>query len=116
MAIECFSSVALQAVQLVGLEVFAAHTLVAFFAFALFLLSLYAWSKLRQVALALVSSAFLMFCLKEVVWLLSEIYDFHSLVDLITVLIDLIVLALFFVAIGLRPRKQLQPNHLANQP
>jgi uncharacterized membrane protein len=102
--------------QLAGLGTFAAHTLVAFFAFALFLLSLYSWSRRRQVALALVSSAFLLFCLKEVVWLLSETYDFHSSVDLITVLMDLLVLALFFVAIALPPRKQLQPSDLANQP
>jgi hypothetical protein len=116
MAIDYLWSAVLQEDQFVGLGIFAAHALVAFFALALFLLSLYAWSRRRQVALALVSSAFLLFCLKEVVWLLSEIYNFHSSVDLITVLIDLVVLGLFFIAIALRPRKQLQPSHLANLP
>jgi hypothetical protein len=47
-----------------------------------------------------VSSAFLLFCLEEIVWLLSEIYNFHSLVDPVTVLMDLTVLGLFFVAIA----------------
>jgi Na+/phosphate symporter len=116
MVIDYLWSVALQADQFVGLGLFAAHVLVLFFAFGLFLLSLYAWSRRRQVALALVSSAFLLFCLKEVIWLLSEIYNLQASVDLITVLMDLVVLALFFVAIAHRPRKQLQPNHLANQP
>ena len=114
MAIDYLWTAALEIDQIAELEI--AHVLVAFFAFALFLLSLYAWSRRRQLGLVLVSSAFLLFCLKEVVWLLSEIYDFHSSVELITVLLDLIVLALFFVAIAHRPRKQLQPNHLANQP
>jgi hypothetical protein len=117
MAIDYLWSAALQADQFDqfgGLEIFAAHALVAFFAFVLFLLSLYSWSRRRQVALALVSSAFLLFCLKQVVWLLSEIYNFHSSVDPITVLMDLVVLGLFFVAITLPPRKQLQPGHLAN--
>jgi len=116
MAIDYLWSTTLQTDQLTGMGLFAAHVLVAFFALILCLLSLYAWSKRRQVALALVSSAFLLFCLKEVVWLLAQIYNFQtSVVDLITVLIDLIVLALFFVAIAHRPRKQLQPN-MPNQP
>jgi hypothetical protein len=116
MAIDCLWSAALQADQFGGLGIFATHALVAFFAFALFLLSLYSWFRRRHGALALVSSAFLLFCVKEVVWLLSETYGFHSLVDPITVLMDLVVLALFFVAIALPPRKQLQPSGLANEP
>lgn len=115
MAIDHLWSAALQTDQMVGLGIFAAHALVAFFAFTLFLLSLYAWSKRRQVALALVSSAFLLFCLKEIVSVLSEIYNFQQSLDLISVLIDFVVLALFFIAIAHRPRKQLQPNQLANQ-
>jgi hypothetical protein len=113
MAINYLWSVALEVDQIVELGIFA-HVLVALFAFALFLLSLYAWSRRRQTALVLVSSAFLLFCLKELVWLFSDIYDFHTSVELITVLLDLVVLALFFVAIAHRPRKQLQPNHLVN--
>jgi len=114
MAISHLWSAALQ-VDLVGLGIFAAHALVAFFAFVLFLLSLYAWSKRRQVALALVSSAFLLFCLKEIISVLSEIYNFQQSLDLISVLADFVVLALFFVAVAHRPRKQLQPNP-ASQP
>ncbi len=113
MAIDHLCSVALQIDQFVGLGLFAAHALVGFFAFFLFLLSLYAWSRRRQIGIVLVSSAFLLFCLKEVVWVLSEMYDFHSSVDLITVLMDLVVLALFFIAIARRPRKRLQ---LTNEP
>jgi len=118
MATDYLWSAALQVDQLVGLGtlVLDLHSLVAFFAFALFLLSLYAWFRRRQVPLALVSSAFLLFSLKEVVSALSEIYNFQQSVDLITVVIDFVVLALFFVAISVRPRKQLQPNHPPNQP
>jgi hypothetical protein len=112
MEIDYLWSVALQTGQPAGIEVYVAHAAVGVFAAILFLLSLYAWSRRRQIGLLLVSSAFLLFCLKEVVWLLSDVYDFHSLalpsVEVITVLLDLVVLGLFFVAITLRPRKQLE--------
>ena len=101
-------SVALQIGKPVGTEIYLAHALVGFFALLLFLLSLLAWSRRRHVGLLLVSSAFLIFCLKEILWLLLETYGLSSSIDLITVLTDLVVLGLFFVAITLRPRKQLE--------
>ena len=103
------SSVALQIRSLVGADAYLAHGAVAFFAVALFLLSLYAWSRRRHVGLLLVSLAFLLFTLKEVIWILSQMYnDFSPSVDLIRTLLDLVLLALFFAAITIRPRKQLE--------
>jgi len=76
------------------------------FALILFSLSLYAWSRRRQPALLIVSTAFLLFFLKQVVWLLSDVYDFGSLEPILIIFFDFIVLALFFVAIVLRPRRK----------
>jgi small-conductance mechanosensitive channel len=101
-------SVALQTGQSPGAEVYLVHAAVGLFAAVLVLLSLYAWSRRRHVGLLLVSSAFLLFSLKEVIWMLSEMYSFSSSADLIRTLLDLVVLGLFFVAITLRPRKQLE--------
>jgi hypothetical protein len=108
MQIDYLWSVALQAGKNVGIEVYLAHAAVGFFAAILCLLSVYAWSRRRHVGLLLVSSAFLLFCLKEVLWLLSQVYAFDSSMELIRVLTDLVVLGLFFVAITNRPRKQLE--------
>ena len=108
MEIDYLWSVALQTGQPAGIEVYVAHAAVGVFAAILFLLSLYAWSRRRQIGLLLVSSAFLLFCLKEVLWLLAQTYAISSSVDLIRTLLDLVVLSLFFVAITLRPRKQLE--------
>jgi len=108
MQIECLWSVALQIGNPLGTELYLAHALVGFFALLLFLLSLLAWSRRRHVGLLLVSLAFLIFCLKEILWLLIETYGLSSSIDLITILADLVVLGLFFVAITLRPRKQLE--------
>ena len=56
----------------------------------------------------LVSSAFLLFCLKEVLWFVAQIYPSDSPVDFARTLLDLVVLGLFFAAIVHRPRKQLE--------
>ena len=105
-------STVLQAGQPTEIEAYVAHAVVGIFAAALFLLSLYAWSRRRQVGLVLVSLAFLVFSLKEVLWFVSQMFSFYSTeigeltADMITVLTDLVVLILFFVAITLRSRKQ----------
>ena len=75
------------------------------FALVLFLLSLYAWSRRRQPALVLVSTAFLLFFVKQAIQLLSEIYEFGS-IELVPVFFDFIILALFFVALVVRPRRK----------
>jgi apolipoprotein N-acyltransferase len=78
------------------------------FALILFSLSLYAWSRRRrQPALAIVSSAFLLFFLKQAIWLLSDAYDFGS-IELLLEVFDFVILALFFLAIVLRPRRKQQ--------
>ena len=113
MQIDRLWSVVLQTGQPTGTEAYLAHGVVGIFAAVLFLLSLYAWSRRRQVGLLLVSLAFLVFCLKEVFWILSEMYGFNSsetgefVTDLVTVLSDLIMLGFFYLAIITRPRKQL---------
>ena len=108
--------VVLQTGQPMEIEAYLAHGVVGIFAALLFLLSLYAWTRRRNVGLHLVSLAFLVFCLKEVFWFLSQTNSFYStetgelVADLFTVLTDLTVLVLFFTAIIIRPRKQLEPS------
>ena len=109
--IEYLWSAALQMHQPVGVEDYVAHAIVAVFALILLSLTLYAWSRRRNFGLLLVSVAFLLFCVKEVMWLLYDYFDFDvavSQVELVRVLLDLVVLALFFAAIIHRPRKQLE--------
>ena len=106
--IEHLLSVALQIHQSVGVEDYLAHSIVAVFALTLFSVTLYAWSRRRAVALMLVSCAFLLFCLKEVLWFVAQTFPSDSQVDLIRTLLDLVVLGLFFAAIIHRPRKQLE--------
>ena len=90
------------------------HAAVGIFAIVLLLLSLYAWTRRRHVGLLLVSSAFLLFALKEGLWFIARVYGFAEMsiadlsVDSVRTLLDLTVLGLFFVAITLRPRKQLE--------
>ena len=86
---------------------YLAHAAVGLFAIVLFSLSLYAWSRRRHIGLLLVSSAFLLFALKEGLWFLLRV-DSDISVDLVRTLLDLVVLGLFFGAITIRPRKQLE--------
>jgi hypothetical protein len=70
------------------------------FAFALFSLSVFAWSKRRQPALIMVATAFFLFFAKT-------FFDFFlptTILDFARVTIDFAALALFFVAIVVRPR------------
>jgi len=109
MLIDHLRSVALQIGQPAGIEVYLAHVAVGIFAVVLFSLSLYAWSRRRHGGLLLVSAAFLLFTLKEVIWILAQMYAASvPSIDLIRTLLDLVVLGLFFAAIMIRPRKQLE--------
>jgi hypothetical protein len=74
------------------------------FGLALFTISLYAWSKRKQPALLIVATAFLLFFAKTI---LDVLYPTSTLIDLIRPLFDFVALALFFVAIVIRPRKNL---------
>ena len=70
------------------------------FALVLSSLSLYAWSKRKQLALIIVAAAFLLFFTKT-------LFDFFlpaTILDIVRVTIDFVALALFFVAIVVRPR------------
>jgi hypothetical protein len=74
------------------------------FALVLFTISLYAWRKRKQPALLIVATAFLPFFAKTV---LDVLYPTSTLLDFIRPLFDFIALALFFVAIVIRPRKDI---------
>ncbi len=74
------------------------------FALVLFTITLYAWSKRRRPALLIVATAFLLFFGKTV---LDVLYSTSTLIDIVRPLFDFIALALFFVAIVIRPRKDL---------
>ena len=73
------------------------------FALILFSLSLYAWSRRRQPALIMVAAAFLLFFMKT---LLDYVLP-STTEDIVRVGIDFVALALFFVAIVVRPRRDL---------
>ena len=75
------------------------------FALALFVLSFYAWSRRRQPALLIVSVAFLLFFATHVIEIL-EAYEFSASVQLAISFIDFVILALFFIAIVVRPRRR----------
>ncbi|OLD02242.1 hypothetical protein AUG19_07650 [archaeon 13_1_20CM_2_54_9] len=83
------------------------------FALVLFSVSLYAWYKRRQPALIIVSLAFLPFFVKSALDLLplsSPANEFTRLS------MDFIALALFFIAIVLRPRKDDSSETVVKQP
>ncbi len=73
------------------------------FALILFSLSLYAWSRRKQPALIMVAAAFLLFFTKT---LLDYVLP-STTEDIVRVGIDFVALALFFVAIVVRPRRDL---------
>ena len=73
------------------------------FALILFSLSLYAWSKRRQLALVMVAVAFLLFFMKT---LLDYVLP-STTEGIVRVGIDFAALALFFIAIVVRPRRDL---------
>jgi hypothetical protein len=74
------------------------------FALTLFAVSLYAWYLRRQTSLFIVALAFLMFFTKTV------IHEFLPALpggDFINDLLDFVALTLFFLAIVVRPRKDI---------
>lgn len=73
------------------------------FALVLFSLSLYAWTRRRQPSLLIVSGAFFLFFLKEVLQLLPEQTNLSSLVP---VAIDFVILAAIFIALVVRPGRK----------
>ena len=73
------------------------------FALILFSVSLYAWSKRRHPALIMVAMAFLLFFMKT---LLDYVLP-STTEEIVRVGIDFAALALFFVAIVVRPRRDL---------
>ena len=70
----------------------------------LFAISLYAWFRRKQPALIIVATAFLIFFAKTV---LDVLLPKSTLLDLTREFIDFAALALFFVAIVVRPRKDI---------
>jgi hypothetical protein len=71
------------------------------FALILFSLSLYAWSRRKQPALIMVATAFFLFFIKTFLdYILPSPTE-----DFVRVGIDFAALALFFVAIVVRPRQ-----------
>lgn len=73
------------------------------FALVLFSLSLYAWARRRQPSLLVVSAAFILFFVKAVIQLIPQQTNASNLFQS---LLDFAVLAAFFIAIVLGPRKR----------
>jgi len=76
----------------------------AVFALVLFAVSLYAWYVRKQTSLVIVALAFLMFFIKTVI---REFFRQLPGEDFITDSLDFVALALFFLAIVVRPRKDI---------
>lgn len=74
------------------------------FALVLFAVSLYAWYLRRQTSLIIVALAFLMFFVKTVI---HEFFPLLQGADLINDMLDFVALALFFLAIVVRPRRDM---------
>ena len=74
------------------------------FALILFAVSLYAWYLRRQTSLVIVALAFLMFFMKTII---HEFLPSLPGGDLINDLLDFVALTLFFLAIVVRPRKDI---------
>ena len=108
MIIDFSRSFVLQTAQPMGTWAYLPHIAVGIFAVVLSVIALYAWFMRRQFGLLLVTTAFLLFGLKEVIWIISQTYGLGFSADVIGTLLDLVVLGLFFVAIIIRPRPQLK--------
>jgi len=76
----------------------------AVFALVLFAVSLYAWYMRRQTSLVIVALAFLMFFVKTAI---REFFPQLPGEDFLTDSLDFVALALFFLAIVVRPRKDI---------
>ena len=76
------------------------------FSFVLFAITLYAWWRRgRQPTLIIVSIAFLAFFAKQLVEVLP-LSQFHG--ELFSATMDFLTLALFFIALVVRPRRKLE--------
>jgi hypothetical protein len=75
--------------------------LAGIFAFALFLLSLYAWFRRKQFSLLIVSFAFFIYSMKEMMELIPNQTD---AINLIRNILDFVILVTFFIAIIIGPR------------
>ena len=71
------------------------------FALILLSLSIFAWSRRRQTSLVLVSAVFLLFFFKVVLEVLPVVGD---TLQFVSVVLDFLILALFFLAIVVKPR------------
>lgn len=81
------------------------------FALVLFAVSLYAWFRRKRPGLIIVATAFLLFFAKTV---LDVLLPKSTLLGLTREFIDFAALALFFVAIVVRPRKDIGKERLAD--
>lgn len=100
--------------------IYVLHLVGALFAFSLGALSLYAWSRRRNVSLIFVSAAFFVFFL---LILLDEVLPEGQSTELISGFLELAILSLFFltVFVGLgrrnrRPEEEVQPGKLDSNP
>ena len=101
--------VLVQVSQLVGTDREATELLdlgADIFALILFGLSLYAWSRRKQPALLVVSLAFFLFFVRHAIEFVGEIFESSASTQLIQVLLEFIILALFFIAIVVKPRRK----------
>jgi hypothetical protein len=100
--------------QLVGSEREAAAALdfgTGVFALILFALSLFAWTRRKQPALAIVSLAFFLFFFTHVIEFIDEmgvIQEPGGVLQLALILVDFLILLLFFVAVVIRPKRKQQ--------
>ncbi|MGI0079546.1 MAG: hypothetical protein ACRECH_07970 [Nitrososphaerales archaeon] len=75
------------------------------FSLILSFLAIYAWLRRKQPALIIVAAAFLLFFLKAMVVILPV---WENITDPISNLLDIVILALFFIAIVVRPRRAIE--------
>lgn len=75
------------------------------FALTLFSISIIAWYLRRQWRILIVATAFLLFSLKTLIDFFPPVFVDA---DFIKIFLDFVVLALFFFAIVLRPRKDME--------
>lgn len=80
------------------------------FSLILFAVTIFAWSRRRQRTLIIVALAFLAYFSKLLIELLpfGELHD-----DLVSASIDFVTLALFFVALVIRPQRGNQKESIA---
>ena len=105
----------LQALQFFGLDEkgsiqFLFEAAASIFSFVLFAVTVFAWSRRKQRTLIIVAFAFLAYFSKLLIELLpvGELHD-----DLVSASIDFVTLALFFIALVVRPQRGGQKESLS---